>query len=1308
MAYLTLKINNSRTMKRTRLLVITIFMTIGAFAQQLSVTALRCDSRSNPSGVERRPRLSWQLVSARRNTLQAAYRILVADNPVALAANNGNIWDSQKLSADASLQVAYNGRPLRSTATYYWKVMVWDNHRHASAWSAPAQWQMGLLSAADWKGARWIAYEALPDSSRIIPALHGKGKKEWGPGKNVLPLLRKQFTINRPVRKATIFLCGLGQFDLHINGRKVGDHFLDPGWTQYDKKALYVTFDITSRLQSGANAIGVMLGNGFYYIPRERYRKITGAFGYPKMIGRLLLEYKDGTTEDIVSDPSWTTAPGPIVFSSIYGGEDYDARLEQTGWDKPGFNDRQWKPVIMVDGPPQLEAQIAEPLKVMDTFTAKKISSLPSGAKVYDMGQNASGIPWLSVQGNKGDTIRITPAELLNADGSANQKASGSPCYYTYICKGAATPETWQPQFSYYGFRYLQVEMPPRPLKEESPGTAPSRSAIVSRVSAPPLGGRGVISIKSLHTSNAAPRTGSFSCSNNLFNRTEKLIDWAIKSNMASVFTDCPHREKLGWLEEAHLVGSSVRYNYDIATLCRKIIHDMMLAQTDSGLVPEIAPEFVHFEDPFRDSPEWGSNAIILPWYVYQWYGDKDILEESYPMMKRYAAYLETKAVNHLLYQGLGDWYDLGPKHPGISQLTPKGVTATAIWYYDLNILSQVAQLLGRPADAEQYTKTAQEVKKAFNDTFYNKKTKQYATGSQAANAMAVYMQLVPKSDRQMVIDNIVSGLRSNNNSLTAGDIGFRYLLRVLDDEGRSDIIYAMNNRDDVPGYGYQLAHGATALTESWAALPIVSNNHFMLGHLLEWLYSGLAGIRPAPGSVAFHTIDIRPEPVGDITQARGSYQSPYGLIATEWKKLGTDFTLSVSVPANTTATVYLPATPASDLTESGRPIKTNTAIKWLGFRDGRAILGIGSGKYTFMVHTAASPRVSRLTSDVSRLTIADSTMQRIYTEIKTPYKYGLVIAPPDDARKIDCPGVFRKGNQWYMTYLIYNGRGYETWLAKSNDLLHWDTKGRILSFSDTADWDNNQKAGYIALQDPQWGGSYQLEPYKNQYWLSYFGGATRGYEAGDLSIGMAHTASDPAIPHEWQRTAKPVLTAYDPEVAWWDNHKLYKNTVLWDKKQTLGYPFLMYYNANGDSLSKKRGAERIGMAVSNDMLHWRRYGTEPLLDHYTGITGDPYLQKIGDIWVMFYFGAFWKDTKGAFNRFACSRDMVHWTEWKGDDLIASSEPYDDLFAHKSFVVKHNGIVYHFYCAVNKKDQRGIAVATSVDTGKSEVHFYKP
>ncbi len=340
---------------------------------------------------------------------------------------------------------------------------------------------------------------------------------------------------------------------------------------------------------------------------------------------------------------------------------------------------------------------------------------------------------------------------------------------------------------------------------------------------------------------------------------------------------------------------------------------------------------------------------------------------------------------------------------------------------------------------------------------------------------------------------------------------------------------------------------------------------------------------------------------------------------------------------------------------------------------------------------------------------VAQSDMQKIYNEVKTPYKFGLVVVPPSDSQKIDCPSVFRKGDGWYMVYILFNGRGYETWLAASKDLLQWKTLGKLLSFSDSTEWDSNQKAGYIALQDPTWGGSYQWQPYQHTYWMSYIGGHDKGYEAGALAIGIAETTKDPALPHEWDRAAKPVLSAFDNDTRWWENKKLFKSTVIWDKQKSTGYPFVMYYNANGDSshnTPKWRWFERIGMAVSNDMVSWKRLGADPVMHHVIGITGDAMIQKINNLWVMFYFGAFWEGRKkDAFNRFACSYDLLHWTDWNGDDLIRSSVPYDDKYAHKSFVLKYKGVVYHFYCAVNKKDQRGIAVATSVDKGTSSLHF---
>lgn len=339
---------------------------------------------------------------------------------------------------------------------------------------------------------------------------------------------------------------------------------------------------------------------------------------------------------------------------------------------------------------------------------------------------------------------------------------------------------------------------------------------------------------------------------------------------------------------------------------------------------------------------------------------------------------------------------------------------------------------------------------------------------------------------------------------------------------------------------------------------------------------------------------------------------------------------------------------------------------------------------------------------------VSEEVMQEIYEEVKTPYKYGLVLTGSDIDKKTDCPTIFRRDGKWYMYYFVFDGRGYETWMAESDNLLDWTTTGRVLSFSDDTDWDSNQKGGYLALPDTDWGGEYGIEQYDGKYWMTYFGGSSTGYEAGLLSIGVAYTEGDPTVPHEWKRLDKPVLMSTDEDASWWDNITMYKNAVTRDPERLTGHDFLMYYNAKGDSVSKVRGAERIGLAVSDDMVHWKRYGTEPLLEHGpAGITGDAYLQKIGDVWVMFYFGAFWESRPGisAWNSFGCSYDLINWTDWTGEDLIEPTEDYDAMFAHKSCVIKHDGIVYHFYCSVDKDDRRGIALATSVDLGQSTVEY---
>ena len=913
-------------MKRVLFNIGFYFLTPLCFSQNLSVNNLQCENTFNPLGVDiATPRLSWELQSNQTNVLQTAYRILVADDSLLLKRGIGNIWDSKKTNSSASIQVQFGGKTLQPVKKYFWKVMVWDNKTNVSAWSTMAIWQMGLLKKADWNNAKWIGHDEVIDSLLIAPHVHLNGKRSWGARRNVLPLMRKEFQVVKKIKSATAYISGLGHFEMYVNGKKTGDHFLDPGWTNYAKHAQYVTFDITKDLKNGGNAIGVMLGNGFYYIPGQRYRKMTGAYGHPKMILRTVIEYTDGSIENIISDESWQTISSPIIFSSIFGGEDYDANLEQQGWDQPGFlsDGKNWSNVIITTGPVNLESQIQQPLKIMERFAIKIKNQLTPQSWVYDLGQNFSGIPSITVNGNRGDTIKMFCAELLNADGTANQKATGSPSYFTYILKGIGE-ESWQPRFSYTGFRYIQVHCIPK-----------------DSLKSPPV----VKNIEGLHIRNAANSIGAFSSSNELFNKTYTLIDWAIKSNTVSVFTDCPHREKLGWLEQTHLMGASVQYNYDVASLSRKVIKDMMNTQYPDGKVPEIAPEFTVFTPPFDESPEWGSAAIILPWYNYKWYGDKQTLTEAYEMMKKYLMYLKNKSKDNVLTHGLGDWFDIGPNKSGFSQMTKMGVTATATFYYDLSIMIQAAKVLNKTADAAMYTKVAADVKRSFNETFFDKQKLQYDSASQTANAMALYMDLVEPQHRNAVVSALIKDIKGRNNALTAGDIGYRYVLRALEAAGRNDVIFDMNSRDDVPGYGFQIKHGATALTESWQAYESVSNNHFMLGHLMEWFYSGLAGIRQGQNSIAFKNIEIEPDPVGDISTAKASYHSVYGTIVTEWKRQADKFELNVEIPPNTTATIFIPSASTQSITMNGAIVKAKK------YSDGKAVINIGSGKYIFKVN---------------------------------------------------------------------------------------------------------------------------------------------------------------------------------------------------------------------------------------------------------------------------------------------------------------------------------------------------------------------
>ncbi len=899
----------------------------------LSIVLVKCENKVNPLGTAlENIHFSWQMHSTENNQLQKAYQVVVASSKQFLISGNYDVWNTGKVLSGKSILVTYKGKKLQAGKTYYWRVRVWDKNNLQSGWSEEATFTTGLFEAKDWSNAKWIGYDELPDSMKLVPGVerfNEIGNKYLQ--RSIVPLVRKGFNVTKKIKQAIAFVTGVGQYEMSINGEKVSNSFLSPGWTYYDKRILYNVYDVTDLLKIGENAIGVIVGNGFYNINYERYVKLLVAFGFSKMICKVTVDYEDGTSEIIISDDTWKTSASPITFSSIYGGEDYDARLEQTGWNQPGFNDAHWKTALNVQMPKgELFPEADYPLQVMDTINIKKVYRLKNDSFLFDFGQNASGIIELQVKGNKGDTIKLIPSELIDDKKMPNQNASGKPYYYTYTLRGGDV-ETWRPKFSYYGFRYVFVE-----------GGSPDSANDGSLPS--------IINLTLLHTRNSAPATGLFRCSNNLFNQINELIQWAIKSNLQSVVTDCPHREKLGWLEQDYLMGTSIQYNFDIQLLYKKIVHDMMDAQTLNGLVPDIAPEFVTFSYGFRDSPEWGSAAVILPWLLYKWYGDKETMHDVFMMMKKYVVYLKNKSDNQILSYGLGDWYDYGPALPGEAQLTPKALTATAIYYYDISLLAKMAQLLHKNEDAIKFNHQANNIKKAFNQRFFNAQKKVYATGSQTAMAMPLCVGLVDAPNKTAVLKNLVDSIYKSNKALTAGDIGFHFLIEALDEGGASQLIYEMNNRDDVAGYGYQLKKGATSLTEAWNAFEESSNNHLMLGHIMEWFYSGLAGISQEDSSAAFKHIKIRPEPVGDITSAKGNFNSPYGWVISEWKKENGIFKLNIEIPVNADATVYLPAGATSKISVNSEDVKNSMQVKWIGYKDKKAVMKVGSGKYIFKV----------------------------------------------------------------------------------------------------------------------------------------------------------------------------------------------------------------------------------------------------------------------------------------------------------------------------------------------------------------------
>lgn len=903
------------------LLAITTISTICAAAHQaggLRAEGLQTEYGTNPLAIASpRPRLSWMVSSDERGQRQTAYQIIVASRRSILAQNRGDLWNSGKVGSARTIRVFYEGKPLGSREVCYWKVRVWGRSGKPSSWSASGRWAMGLLRSSDWKG-RWIGSDQ--PASKTLAA----------------PMLRYAFNVPKRVRRAVVYVSGLGQFELHLNGRKAGRDVLDPGWTNYRKSCFYLAFDVTSMLRRGANALVVILGNGMYnVVPGERYVKFVGSFGRPKVMLQLEITYTDGTSQRVVTNGDWRLIPSPITFNSIYGGEDYDARRLVRGWDMPGLNESGFKRAALLTPPGgRLIPQNIPPIRVMHVYKSRRVTQPEAGVYVYDLGQNFSGWPEITVRGSPGATVTVIPGEILDQLGFVSQRTSGRPNYFRYTLRGGA-PETWHPRFSYYGFRYLEIKGATRNPK------------LAARL---PL----LLAVSGQFVHSSAARASRFSCSNPLFNRIHAIIKKAIESNMQSIMTDCPHREKLGWLEEDDFMGPSIMFNFNVAALFRKMVRDMREAQLPGGLVPDTAPEYVVFKDGFRDSPEWGSSYLVVAWYLYRWYGNDRVLRANYEGFQGYVDYLTSRSHGHILSYGLGDWYDLGPRPPGFAQLTPKAVTATCIYYYDLTLMHKMAVLLGRPADAKKYAALADAVRSAFNRKFFHPATDTYATGSQTSNAMPLALGMAPRGSRSALLRNIIRSVRAHGNKMTTGEIGHRYLLLALAKAGRSDVVYDIDSQTSCPGYGCIIRRGATTLTEAWDAAPPYSQNHFMLGQLDEWIYRDLAGIQQGPGSVGFARIVIKPQPVGDIKWCRASYDSTRGRIVTRWSYKQGVFHLHVRLPANTSAKVYVPAHDAASVREGGLRAASSRYVHFLRMDEGCAVFRVESGVYNF---SAASSR---------------------------------------------------------------------------------------------------------------------------------------------------------------------------------------------------------------------------------------------------------------------------------------------------------------------------------------------------------------
>lgn len=915
------------------LLIFVLLITQNTFCQQapVGVANLKVGGLANMKGLDNpHPILSWQILSQKRGVVQNAFEILVAGSSEKISANIGDVWSSQKIVSNQSINVAYPLSNLSGGKDYYWKVKIWTN-KGQSAWSKPCKFTMGILDAASWK-ASWIGNETInksDDPYSIFSRLSAR-------------YFRKEMSLKSVPVRATAFISGLGLYELNINGKKVGNAVLAPTVKEYDKEVPYNTLNVTSYFKQGTNAVGVVLGNGRFFTPR--YEKNDGAvngisastnYGFPKLLMQILVEYKDGHTELLKTDATWkTTSNGPIIANNEFDGEEYNATKELTGWSTAGYKDAAWGAAELVNPPVgKLVTQTNENIAVKESLKPVSIYKTKNGTYMLDMGQNMVGWLKIIVLGKKGDTISMRFAETLKTKDSLYlDNIRSAKVTDKYILKGTGKEE-WEPRFTYHGFRFVEIK---------GLEYAPDKKDFTGKVIYDDI-----------------PTIGNFETSNETINQVYKNAYWGIRGNYRGMPTDCPQRdERMGWLGDRSVSSYGESFIFDNSRLYAKWMDDIQAAQKESGSIADVAPTYWKI---YSDDVTWPISFLIIPEMLRKQFGDTVTFKKQYPYMKKWMMYMwdTYQKVNLVLKDTYGDWC-LPPESLEIifsldsTRNTKGSLIGAAYYYHALSLMKNYASILKLVKDFSQFDAMAVKTKTAFNKMFYNADSGFYANNTVTSNLLPLTFGLVPENEKQKVFNNIVQRtLTLYDGHVSTGLIGGQWLMRSLSDNGRPDIAYKIATNTTYPSWGYMAAQGATTIWELWngnTANPAMnSGNHVMLlGDLLVWDYEYLAGIKSDNSDIAFKKIRMDPYLAPGLTFVKANTRSPYGNISSYWRRGKDKFSWDVTIPANTKAVLAFPVTDIAKIKEGGINADKVNGIQFLEIKNDKVFIEIGSGVYSF------------------------------------------------------------------------------------------------------------------------------------------------------------------------------------------------------------------------------------------------------------------------------------------------------------------------------------------------------------------------